>query len=281
MDNFNKQINDSYRNLNVYRDHINFKNSSIWALLILWICTATVLFGFSMHWQDYSDKHKESSQALEQPVSKDNSSHYTYLLSGLLLSLSNLLLMLYPGHTLIKMKRRGIINRLQHQLNISENNLNQLKLLWICQKFKINQRDIICLIKNLDQYIQYKSQYQYNKSLEFKDFWITYIYSDSAKARIWGLLTAFSALVAALSISNGANLDSVFKFYREDLIVTIFFLIPFLSFMLIFISYLFKASIETTGDIFITIVNTKFPETAYMAKHAKALMNDLLFLCKA
>jgi hypothetical protein len=198
--------------------------------------------------------------------------------SRFILFVVGFLLAMASGFTLMFEKGKLEIERAQKFLNSKENKSYRLRVEWFETCLAYKNTEYLGLAESLDKATKYREKYKSYSDFSAKDI-AQFIFADDSKPRVLAMFLMLSAMLATLSVKDGATLTSVLEFYSEATprqLLWIFFYAP----SVIFIGYLeikyCLIALARVTERFFERLNGK---NAYSKRKTRIFINELIRQC--
>lgn len=200
-----KHMNQVYLTINryhsifeSYKDVIAFK--SVW----LWVSLIAILgFGYTIFWVFAQNSWPKSSMPQDQRMLI--ACFFELITIGCWLKLQSL-------------KDRIVIKRAQKALEslnklTSETNINNLKSMWFEAVLMTPKEKYLSVAEDIDKMLMLEKKHKSSLSISQQDI-CNLIFTSESKSRTLIMFMGGSAAIIALSIANGANINSIFDFFH-------------------------------------------------------------------
>lgn len=107
-----------------------------------------------------------------------------------------------------------VVSTLIDRAKTESSTLKEVRSEWINVTFGVTRTGYLGLAKEINELLELKKQNTHNLSLNRKQL-LQFLLIDGTHTRFFNALLAISAAIVALSIAGGANLDTVFEFYKS------------------------------------------------------------------
>lgn len=188
------------------------------------------------------------------------------------------LLAMASGFKLILEKGKLEIERAQKFLNSTESNSYRLRIEWLETCLAYKNTEYLGLAESLDKATEYREKYKSYSDFSARDIG-QFIFADDSKPRVLAMFLMLSAMLATLSIKDGATLTSVLKFYDEATSGQLFWIIFYVP-SVIFIGYLeVKYCFIGLARGFERFLERFNGKNAYSKRRTRIFINELIRQC--
>lgn len=158
------------------------------------------------------------------------------------------------------------IVRCQDFLGEKEDKISELKRMWLEREVGLPKNEYLMIARSIDEAVGLSSRYRSKLSLGKSDF-ARYIFCGDSKNRILAMLMGAVAVFTALSISNGASIETVFAEFEE------FGAWRYLKFVVAFSLFIFFLGILARQALMALAI---ISEVAFDGKNSKRLASNFI-----
>lgn len=182
-------------------------------------------------------------------------------------------------YSLQKEKNKLAKKEVQQKLKTAENEIVNLKRIWLEQKLNIPCSDFLSLAENIDSHLSLKQKYQSSFSIN-KERIANVIFCNDSKNRLLAMFMGISALVLTLSVAGGSSMQDVLTFFSGHSITQLIITDFLLAVLIIMSASIFYYILLISSTVFETFVDNLDGNNASSSRRARFFINQLLLYYK-